>query len=1045
MFPAAPDIGLKGTMRTIGQLRNSGTRRTQRRIALIGAASGVLAATLGVGVAASGPVSTPQAAHHAAHATAHTIADTSTTTTNSYSGGRLMTADPNGGYWTVSWVGVVTAHGGAPTFGSPSLSGIKVAKPIVAMAATPDGQGYWLVGTDGGIFAYGDATLYGSTGALHLNEPIVGMAATPDGKGYWLVASDGGIFTFGDATFYGSSGAIHLNEPIVGMTATPDGKGYWLVASDGGIFTFGDATFYGSSGAIHLNKPIVGMALTPDGKGYWLVASDGGIFTFGDAPFEGSLGASSTNVLGMVVSPPTPGYSLVVQNGSATAFPSAGAATNGLSDPTFASTASSANGLIMWTGASDLSSMTQSQLLTWHQDGVGGFVAGVSWLSGMGGTQTFTATGTGPANGVEAQLAASQIVARAHALGMKVYLGFNLENYFNTQTPLAEWFNDTSWANTVIPAVNGLAGAANELGFDGIAMDGELYAQTGDAYTATWAWDYPGNTHSEQQVRAEVTLRGRQLMTAILAAFPGVQIADIDASFPATWDSYALQQDGEGSDVFATNVDVNFWDGMTSVDGYSAIRFFDEMFYKNTGLSGGTAQTWASALSYEENTLFAYFSNHFSNWSYAADRVFWSPMAWIDAGPAGASYDAPATPSYVATQLQAFSSWGMGGEVSDFAYAPLGSFDYSSYVGGIQAAAAPTSVDDPAPALTIGTVSPEGASATVSGTATDSYAVRVVRWSTPDGASGTAQVSWGITSGNYETGYGSESDWTVSGIPLSAVASTVVITAENTHGLVSSDTVALPASTGGVPTSTGGVPTPTAAVPTATGGAPTSTGGVPTPTAAVPTATGGYWLVASDGGVFSFGDAAFYGSTGALHLNKSIVAMAPTPDGKGYWLVASDGGVFSFGDAAFYGSTGSVHLNESIVAMAPTTDGKGYWLVASDGGVFSFGDAAFYGSTGSVHLNESIVAMAPTPDGKGYWLVASDGGVFSFGDAAFYGSTGALHLNKSIVAMTPTPDGKGYWLVASDGGVFSFGDAAFYGSTGNLHLNTSIVAMAGAA
>ena len=39
---------------------------------------------------------------------------------------------------------------------------------------------------------------------MHLNKPIVGMAATPDGKGYWLVASDGGIFTFGDAAFYGS-------------------------------------------------------------------------------------------------------------------------------------------------------------------------------------------------------------------------------------------------------------------------------------------------------------------------------------------------------------------------------------------------------------------------------------------------------------------------------------------------------------------------------------------------------------------------------------------------------------------------------------------------------------------------------------------------------------------------------------------------------------------------------------------------------------------------------------------------------------------------
>ena len=108
---------------------------------------------------------------------------------------------------------------------------------------------------------------------MTLNKPIVGMAATPDGKGYWLVASDGGIFAFGDAAFYGSTGAMTLNKPIVGMAATPDGKGYWLVASDGGIFAFGDAAFYGSTGAMTLNKPIVGMAATPDAVGYWLVAS----------------------------------------------------------------------------------------------------------------------------------------------------------------------------------------------------------------------------------------------------------------------------------------------------------------------------------------------------------------------------------------------------------------------------------------------------------------------------------------------------------------------------------------------------------------------------------------------------------------------------------------------------------------------------------------------------------------------------------------------------------------------------------------------------
>jgi hypothetical protein len=54
-------------------------------------------------------------------------------------------------------------------------------------------------------------------GAVHLNKPVVGMAATPDGGGYWLVASDGGIFSFGDAPFLGSTGGITLNQPITAM------------------------------------------------------------------------------------------------------------------------------------------------------------------------------------------------------------------------------------------------------------------------------------------------------------------------------------------------------------------------------------------------------------------------------------------------------------------------------------------------------------------------------------------------------------------------------------------------------------------------------------------------------------------------------------------------------------------------------------------------------------------------------------------------------------------------------------------------------------
>jgi hypothetical protein len=65
---------------------------------------------------------------------------------------------------------------------------------------------------------------------------------------------------------------------------------------------------------------------------------------------------------------------------------------------------------------------------------------------------------------------------------------------------------------------------------------------------------------------------------------------------------------------------------------------------------------------------------------------------------------------------------------------------------------------------------------------------------------------------------------------------------------------------------------------------------------------------------------------------------------KGYWLTASDGGVFSFGTAPFYGSTGSISLALPIVGMASAPRGGGYWMVAGDGGLFAFGAAGFYGS-----------------------------------------------------------------------------------------------------
>lgn len=204
----------------------------------------------------------------------------------------------------------------------------------------------------------------------------------------------------------------------------------------------------------------------------------------------------------------------------------------------------------------------------------------------------------------------------------------------------------------------------------------------------------------------------------------------------------------------------------------------------------------------------------------------------------------------------------------------------------------------------------------------------------------------------------------------------------------------------------------------------------------------GYWILGADGGVFAFGNAEFWGSTGGMRLNAPIVGLAAAPSGAGYWLVASDGGVFTFGNAEFWGSTGGLKLNSPIVGIAATPSGKGYWLVAEDGGVFAFGDAEFQGSTGGMKLNRPVLGMAPAASGRGYWLYSGDGGIFAFGDAEFHGSTGGLRLNQPVVGMAPAPSGSGYWLVSSDGGVFTFGEAAFLGSTGGMKLNQPVSAMA---
>ncbi len=119
--------------------------------------------------------------------------------------------------------------------------------------------------------------------------------------------------------------------------------------------------------------------------------------------------------------------------------------------------------------------------------------------------------------------------------------------------------------------------------------------------------------------------------------------------------------------------------------------------------------------------------------------------------------------------------------------------------------------------------------------------------------------------------------------------------------------------------------------------------------------------------------------------------MAVAPNGRGYWLVASDGGVFAFGNGAdFFGSTGGINLAQPIIGIAPTNSNGGYWFVAADGGIFAFGDA----KTFAPKLGGSpVTGVAVSPDGDGLWVTRANGEVNG------YGSVPALGQLPSVPAQ----------------------------------------------
>ena len=244
-------------------------------------------------------------------------------------------------------------------------------------------------------------------------------------------------------------------------------------------------------------------------------------------------------------------------------------------------------------------------------------------------------------------------------------------------------------------------------------------------------------------------------MERVLDAFPDVEIAVYHYAFPGDWKELVRQEASGRAGTSARTVHVDFWDGMTRVEGYEAIRFYESFLYKTPHLG-----TWDTALTYDTNQVLATFSREFANWSHASERVYLSPFSWINPGPSEeSSFDDARPVAYVEEQLLAFRRWSMGDEFANYVYGGLKPADYTPYETAIQEASGPTDEEDAPPQ-----VAARGARGdALGGTAEDDLAIRAVRWSDDRGGAGTAELRWKVTSGDFRTGYEWQTIWAIRG------------------------------------------------------------------------------------------------------------------------------------------------------------------------------------------------------------------------------------------------------------------------------------------
>ena len=161
-------------------------------------------------------------------------------------------------------------------------------------------------------------------------------------------------------------------------------------------------------------------------------------------------------------------------------------------------------------------------------------------------------------------------------------------------------------------------------------------------------------------------------------------------------------------------------------------------------------------------------------------------------------------------------------------------------------------------------------------------------------------------------------------------------------------------------------------------------------------------------------------------LNAPIVGMVPSSTGHGYFMVASDGGVFAFGDAHFEGSCPGIGGCAGVaVSVMPDSTGNGYWLVTSPAtSTPSVTRLSMVRPPSSVPVIDAVA----TPMGR---VIGSSTPTVSSPTSATPAPLGARSATSNYynpaTAIFPTEDCLGYWVASARGDVFTYGSAPYLG------------------